>query len=528
MRKFTARPGVTLLAHRRRVGLPDAARVHDRDGVQGRRSSSTTPGRAALSGGRPRPSSARAPSYPVYDVPTARRRDQGAGRSSSRIARTASFIDPANPEAGPIPWVGPLADAPAALDASSCTFDNFATAWDVIDFPRLLFNTLVDRDRSATIGAVAVGDLRRLRLQPLPLPRPQRPVPADALDDHPAVPGHAHPDVRGLLGARLGRDVAAADRPALLRERVQRLPAAAVLPDDPARARRGGDDRRRRPVPDPALGHHPAGEAGDRRGHPVPLLLRLERLLPAADLPPGQPDLQPLSVGLARFNALYSPGADAHPGRARSWRWPCRSSSSSSPSARSCAASSSPASRSDSAGSRRGRETCRDPGRGLATRSALPYEGVGRPRVDAADDRRRAVGRRPDRRARRGQHRPDAPRRLRPLAPRGRRAPLRAGRRRPVLRCSSATRPASGAPHVLSTIRPTDAARLGLGPAGRRRHVPRALPACLGSSPMGCARPSGSSGEQLSARSSRRRPRVGAHCRSGSSSGGSRTGAATR
>ena len=52
--------------------------------------------------------------------------------------------------------------------------------------------------------------------------------------------------VRHLHVARLERDLAAADRPALLRERVQRVPAAPVLHDDPARPRRGRDDRRRR------------------------------------------------------------------------------------------------------------------------------------------------------------------------------------------------------------------------------------------------------------------------------------------
>ena len=37
----------------------------------------------------------------------------------------------------------------------------------------------------------------------------------------------------------------------------------------------------------------------------VPLLLRLERLLCAADLPGVKPELWPLSVGLQKFNALY-------------------------------------------------------------------------------------------------------------------------------------------------------------------------------------------------------------------------------
>ncbi len=49
-----------------------------------------------------------------------------------------------------------------------------------------------------TIGAVRLVGLRGLRLQPLPLPRPQRPVPGPAGDDHPAPPGDPHPDLRGV------------------------------------------------------------------------------------------------------------------------------------------------------------------------------------------------------------------------------------------------------------------------------------------------------------------------------------------
>ena len=92
------------------------------------------------------------------------------------------------------------------------------------------------------------------------------------------------------------------------------------------------------PVPDPAVGDRPAGAGGDRGGQPVPLLLGVERLLPAADLPPGQPRAAAAVGRHRRVQRALRPGADAHPGRRRSWRWPCRSSSSSWPSARSCAA----------------------------------------------------------------------------------------------------------------------------------------------------------------------------------------------
>ena len=82
---------------------------------------------------------------------------------------------------------------------------------------------------------------------------------------------------------------------------------------------------------------------------------------------------------------------------------------------------------------------------------------TGRP----ADDRRRHVRRDPDRRAGHGEHRADAPWRLRPLASRGREARLRAGRGRRVLGLRRAPgqggrrRGAGGGrATVLSTLRP--------------------------------------------------------------------------
>ena len=78
---------------------------------------------------------------------------------------------------------------------------------------------------------------RRLWLRPLPVPGQEHPLRHPDRDDHPALPGHADPDLRDLHQARLERDLAAADRPPLLRQRLQRLPAAPVLHVDPARAR---------------------------------------------------------------------------------------------------------------------------------------------------------------------------------------------------------------------------------------------------------------------------------------------------
>jgi multiple sugar transport system permease protein len=57
-----------------------------------------------------------------------------AGRKKS------TFIDPASPAAGPIAWVGSW----RTLDhvwTPAPHFENFAKVWDLIDYPRLLFNT---------------------------------------------------------------------------------------------------------------------------------------------------------------------------------------------------------------------------------------------------------------------------------------------------------------------------------------------------------------------------------------------------
>ena len=54
--------------------------------------------------------------------------------------KSSTFIDPANPAAGPIKWVGSW----RTLDhvwTPAPHFENFAKVWNLIDYPRLLFNT---------------------------------------------------------------------------------------------------------------------------------------------------------------------------------------------------------------------------------------------------------------------------------------------------------------------------------------------------------------------------------------------------
>jgi multiple sugar transport system permease protein len=88
----------------------------------------------------------------VFDVPT----PDGAIHAWALLERhreDSVFIDPANPEGGPIAWVGRWRTL-----QQHWTFDlnveNFGNAWDTIEFPRLFFNTMMIAGLS-TIGAVA-------------------------------------------------------------------------------------------------------------------------------------------------------------------------------------------------------------------------------------------------------------------------------------------------------------------------------------------------------------------------------------
>lgn len=78
--------------------------------------------------------------YDVYFVPL----PDGTTRELALVKpgrRQSEFIDPANPAAGPIVWDGSwrTLDQPWQLDPQ---FGNYAKVWDLIDFPKLLFNTL--------------------------------------------------------------------------------------------------------------------------------------------------------------------------------------------------------------------------------------------------------------------------------------------------------------------------------------------------------------------------------------------------
>jgi multiple sugar transport system permease protein len=76
--------------------------------------------------------------YDVYQVPI-----DGVSRDLALVVKgrqESQFVDPADPDAGLITWQGSY----RALDRSwtiSPRWSNFADAWRIINFPRLLFNT---------------------------------------------------------------------------------------------------------------------------------------------------------------------------------------------------------------------------------------------------------------------------------------------------------------------------------------------------------------------------------------------------
>jgi multiple sugar transport system permease protein len=78
--------------------------------------------------------------YPVYEVPTADGTHQWALVDPRR--EDATFVDPAHPESGPIEWQGRWRGLAQAWQFS-LELENFVTVWNQINFGRLLLNTFV-------------------------------------------------------------------------------------------------------------------------------------------------------------------------------------------------------------------------------------------------------------------------------------------------------------------------------------------------------------------------------------------------
>ncbi|MCB9450610.1 MAG: carbohydrate ABC transporter permease [Anaerolineaceae bacterium] len=78
--------------------------------------------------------------YPIVEVPTDNGTQQWALVKKGRQA--SQFIDPANPDAGLIEWEGNWRLLPEVQEFSPY-FDNYPTAWEEANFPRMFGNTLV-------------------------------------------------------------------------------------------------------------------------------------------------------------------------------------------------------------------------------------------------------------------------------------------------------------------------------------------------------------------------------------------------
>jgi len=86
--------------------------------------------------------------YPIYEVPT----EDGQLHHWALIKKTtelSTFIDPANPEAGPIQWKGRWRTLDPVYKLSP-QWGNFSQAWRELNLPRLLRNTIA----IAAIGAI--------------------------------------------------------------------------------------------------------------------------------------------------------------------------------------------------------------------------------------------------------------------------------------------------------------------------------------------------------------------------------------
>ena len=239
----------------------------------------------------------------VYDVPM----PDGSIRSLALLqpGREAStFIDPAAPDAGPIEWVGRWRTLEQHW-AFDLRIENFVNAWDTIAFPRLFFNTFAIAALS-TIGAVtsaicvAYGFSRfrfpgrnglfLLMLATIILPFQVTLIPSYAVYLQLGWVGTWLPLIVPHFFANAYNDF-------LLRQVFLTIPRAL---DEAAMIDGAGPLRILRSVIVPQA---------------VPGIVAVtlfhffwawnEYFLPLIYLQ-GEPDAQPLAVGLARFNALYS------------------------------------------------------------------------------------------------------------------------------------------------------------------------------------------------------------------------------
>jgi multiple sugar transport system permease protein len=301
MRRFAAISGVTLLAITIASAflMPLAYMLATAFKDQ---SQLTTPG-APIYPAAPEVFEYQGEEYNVYDVPDT----DGTMHAWALIEghrEDAVFIDPANLDAGPFEWVGRWRTLQQHW-AFSLRTENFTAAWETIDFPRLFINTFAIAGLS-TLGAVtsaifvAYGFSRfrfpgrnglfLLMLATIILPFQVT-----------LIPSYAVYLALGWVGTWLPLIVphffANAYNVFLLRQYFLTIPRDL---DEAAMIDGAGPFRILRSVIVPQA----------MPGIVAVTLFHFfwawnEYFLPLIYLQ-GKPDLQPLAVGLARFNALYS------------------------------------------------------------------------------------------------------------------------------------------------------------------------------------------------------------------------------
>src|SRR5690606_31724940 len=262
-------------AHR----LPDAVRLHARDVVQGPRPDRRQRHRARAARG---PQDRRGGRQASHRLPRARgRRGARAGAGAARPSRER-VRGPRRPHRRRGHLGGRLAHAPARVRVRPA-HRQLRRGVARHRLPAAALQHRLHRVHRHGRHARLLRD-GRLRLRALPAAVQGRPVHGADRHDHLAQAGAARAHLRLLRRHRLDGHLAAPDRAALLRQRLQRLPAQAVLHAAPQGAGRGGDDRRRGAAEGAHLGDRAAVVPGARGRGPVPHRLRLERLLRAAPL----------------------------------------------------------------------------------------------------------------------------------------------------------------------------------------------------------------------------------------------------
>jgi multiple sugar transport system permease protein len=149
MRRFTAKAGITLLAisvvsiFLMPLGYMVATAFKERTQL-------TTPG-APLYPAAPETFTWEGEEYPVYDVPA----EDGSVQAWALVEpgrESSVFVDPADPGAGLIEWEGRWRTLQQHWGFELNT-DNFVNAWDTIEFPKLFFNSFMIAGLS-TVAAV--------------------------------------------------------------------------------------------------------------------------------------------------------------------------------------------------------------------------------------------------------------------------------------------------------------------------------------------------------------------------------------